>query len=233
MTTGFELVELPPSSRPRATASPLWMLSFVDLISLLVAFFMLLFALSGRSPEEWQQVAAPIAAYWHGGGAMTTPDLATAPAPRRPASRNLGLGYVAALVVGWQAADPALAELNLSISDDGLRLELPTDLVEAIASGRGGQAGQAAILDAGAQAKLAHIGSQLKALGNPVEVMVSGIGSPDRAMAWSDAVALAQAVSAQLGTTGLQPAVSNATLDPVPGAVRRIELIIREAEGLH
>ncbi|HWK43278.1 MAG TPA: flagellar motor protein MotB [Stellaceae bacterium] len=226
MTADLDLVGLSAPIRPRASANPLWMLSFVDLISLLVAFFMLLFALSGRSPEEWQQVAAPIAAYWHGDAALTSPDLA--PAPARPTvSRNFGLRYVAMLVQGWQTADPVLAQLQLTVGDDRLRLELPPDLVSELASGQGNA------VAGSAQAMLGHIGSQLSALGNPVDVVVTGIGSPDQAEAWSDAIALAQSVAEDLATAGLRPAASGATLDPMPGATRRIDLVIREAEGLH
>ena len=110
-------IEQPPT-RPR---SPGWMITFADLMSLLVSFFVLLFATTTVEQSNWERVVQPISEYLTGHrlagkGAAEVPP---------PAKARLDLGYAAALLDKLLADQPALKGATVRHEEHRLVLRLP------------------------------------------------------------------------------------------------------------
>jgi chemotaxis protein MotB len=122
---------LAPSYEP--PPQPVWLISFADLISLLLCFFVMLFAMSTVELSRWQKVS----------GAAGTTNVVNAPAtgakaaddsgPRRPSQSAIGaladngteLDYLAAILQRRLDAEPELQAAVLTHADDALVISLP------------------------------------------------------------------------------------------------------------
>ncbi|HLZ67200.1 MAG TPA: flagellar motor protein MotB [Aliidongia sp.] len=116
MPFGFDRDE--PPARPR---SPGWMITFADLMSLLVSFFVLLFATTTVERHDWERVVLPISEYLTG-HRLEGKGAAEVPAPGRA---RIDLNYAAALVDKLVADQPALAGTEVRREDHRLVLRLP------------------------------------------------------------------------------------------------------------
>lgn len=113
----------PPSMS--ASGRRMWLITFTDLVSLMLAFFVMLFAMSGVKVELWDATSQSLS---------RTLDPAPAPPPPPPvAARNvptvvrtpaLDLDYIAALFRRLSRGVPELVETRLARVPDGLILVL-------------------------------------------------------------------------------------------------------------
>jgi chemotaxis protein MotB len=225
--TPLDLVQPERSGASVRQVSPVWMISFVDLVSLLVAFFVMLFALSSGSTEQWHETARPIAEYWRGTAALRAPGVLPVGASSAATKPPLPLGYVASLIEGWRAADPVLAQIRAAARPDGISLEMPADsLIEP----------DGTAITAAGRLLLDHLAPRLAALSNPVEVLVYGVGSPEQSSVWRRAAGIGLIIARGLDTAGFHPAASSVSITPIgrngDRPERSIELIIRGTEGL-
>jgi len=115
MPFGFDRDRQP---RPR---SPGWMITFADLMSLLVSFFVLLFATTTVERQDWERVVQPISEYLTG-HRLAGKGAAEVPPPARA---RLDLGYAAALLDKLIADEPVLAGAVLRREEHRLVLGLP------------------------------------------------------------------------------------------------------------
>ena len=110
----------------------MWLITFTDLVALMLAFFVMLFAMSGVEVELWDATAQSLS---------RTRDPAPAPPPPPPvAARNvptavrvpaLDLDYLAMLLRRVTQDSPELAEARLARVPDGLILVLdPGDVFD-------------------------------------------------------------------------------------------------------
>jgi chemotaxis protein MotB len=156
---------------------PVWMISFADLISLLLCFFVMIFAMSSVELTRWREVAlanGPIP------NVTGTTDVVNAPVPESPARPNepmvrrpgraavgaiadngADLDYLAAVLQRRLDEDPALKPVVLSRLDDALLLLLP---IEGMFEAR------RADLSAAARPVVAALGRALGNLRNQVDV---------------------------------------------------------------
>jgi chemotaxis protein MotB len=224
--TPLDLVQ-PERSNPSARqASPVWMISFIDLVSLLVAFFVMLFALSRGSTEQWHETARPIAEYWRGTAALRAPGVLPVAPSSAAIKPPLALGYVASLIEGWRAADPVLAQIRAATRPDGISLAMPADsLLEP----------DGTAITAAGRLLLDHLAPRLAALSNPVEVVVHGVGSPEQSSVWRRAAGIGLLVARGLDTAGFHPGASSVSIAPIGRSggrpERGLELIIRGTDG--
>ena len=116
MPLGFDRDE--PPVRPR---SPGWMITFADLMSLLVSFFVLLFATTTVERRDWERVVLPISEYLTG-HRLEGKGAAEVPAPGRA---RIDLNYAAALLDKLLADQPMLAGSELRHEEHRLVLRLP------------------------------------------------------------------------------------------------------------
>ena len=107
-----------PPARPR---SPGWMITFADLMSLLVSFFVLLFATTTVERHDWERVVLPISEYLTG-HRLEGKGAAEIPVPGRA---RLDLGYAAALLDKLIADEPALTGIEVRREEHRLVLRLP------------------------------------------------------------------------------------------------------------
>jgi chemotaxis protein MotB len=108
------------ATRPR---SPGWMITFADLMSLLVSFFVLLFATTTVDRQDWERVVLPISEYLTG-HRLEGKGAAEIPPPGRA---RLDLSYAAALIDKLVTDQPALAGIALKREEHRLLLRLPAD----------------------------------------------------------------------------------------------------------
>jgi chemotaxis protein MotB len=200
---------------PRATA-PGWMITFADLLSLLLTFFVLVFATTAVGPKDWQRVVQPISTYLSG-RTIAAPQIA-GPAP--PPAR-LDLAYVSTLLERLVGAVPALTGAGLERREHDVVLTLP-------------QGREPADWVGGTPSPLADLARLLDGLDNRVEVVVHGgtDASPHaRPEAdWRRALGHAQDIAAalnRLGRTRPVAATGSADLPGGPQALR-IEIAIGE-----
>lgn len=118
MTPPLDFDQDQPPPRPR---SPGWMITFADLMSLLVSFFVLLFATTTVERRDWERVVLPISEYLtghrlEGKGAAEVPT---------PGQARLDLGYAAALLGKLVADQPLLAGAEVRREEHRLVLRLP------------------------------------------------------------------------------------------------------------
>lgn len=151
-------------ARPPVEVRTSWMLTFADVVSLLLTFFVLLFALSGVQTERFRNVADAFSR-------ALNPPLAAA--PTGAAIRNVGraaaapgadLGYLASLLEAVLRDAPALAAAVV-LEDDRLLLRLPANTVFASAS---------PMLAPAARPAVAALAEALAGIDNRIAVTVSG-----------------------------------------------------------
>jgi chemotaxis protein MotB len=171
-----------PAPRP-ATRSPGWLLTLADLLSLLLAFFVLLFAATSVQQDKWHRLVQPIAAYMTGRGTAGTG--AAGPGSTEPpgAPARDSLSYDGVLLRRLLAADTGLSGISLDETPHLIRLTLPagSDLSRA-----------------GALAQL------LGRLDNRVDVVVhvAPVAGGAAAASWRDGVLRALQIAAALRRDG-------------------------------
>src|SRR3984957_11140573 len=109
----------PEPEIPRSMA-PGWMITFADLLSLLLTFFVLVFATTTVEQKDWRRVVQPISAYLTG-RTITAPKVA---APVPAAQAKLDLTYVSTLLDRLVADVPPLAGSRVSRDEHRVVLTL-------------------------------------------------------------------------------------------------------------
>lgn len=211
-----------------------WMITFTDLIALMLTFFVLLYSMSSLEKQKWREL---VGAFSEQLNTMTPSD---APRPTvvlqikkdRDPAPGADLDYLEPILLEQLAADPALSALSLHRGRRGVVLSLPA---ASVFDGAG--AGTTA-----AARRLAYPLARLLAnLGNSVELTVvtrdqaedPGFRSP-----WAFALARAESVSDLLAHAGYdgpliaRAAVADPTRDPAGAPAERIDIVItKEARG--
>lgn len=215
----FDLAGPPPPAGP---ANPGWMITFADLLSLLLSFFVLLFATTSIDQRDWVRVMQPVTLYF-GGRAAPLPG-ATAPAPPPPTA-ILDMNYLTATLRQLVAQDPGLAGATVRGDEHRAILTLPATLLpcrHAVDPGR----------------RLAGLATLLANVDNEVEIMGHRGLDPTASAgpeAWSGALDLDDRVAGMLATAGIaRPVIRSARAD-LPGGrdACAADIILRDTTGGH
>ncbi len=151
-----------PAPSPRGPERPTWLISFADLIALLLAFFVLIYAMQRVETGPWEALVESLSL-------SLRPDHDARP-PKRAADDNINyaappraidLSYLEVLLTSRQAREGALAGVLLRRRGDHLIIALPSDLI--FASGR-------ATPIAADGLKLADIAAVLRNINNRIEI---------------------------------------------------------------
>lgn len=188
--------DTPPCAKQ--PTAPVWQLMFADLISLLLTFFVMLFAMNTIDLGKWNNVVATIATkpVPDGKGAATVvgAERNLAAMPSRFASH---LDYLAGVLRAQLGTEPLLASALIARQDDRLVLSLPADLL--FDSGR-------AELRPRATAALSALAGALRHIGNHVDVLGHADPNPIRGGAfasnWDLSLSRAAAVADGLRVAG-------------------------------
>ncbi len=150
-------------SRPRQPAFRAWMVTFADLLSLLLAFFVLLFAMSKVETNAWKTLVDALSDHLNPLHQWTPPPVDTeSTASRQFAKRAIDLDYLAGVLRAKMADGDILSHSILHRLDDTLVVSLPGNLIFS--------PGQAQLHD-GSQQAMAALASALKLVGNSIELV--------------------------------------------------------------
>ncbi len=196
----FDVIGPPPAASP----APGWMITFADLLSLLLSFFVLLFATTSINHQDWVRVMQPVTLYFGGKPAALPGTIAPAPTP--PAA-ILDMNYLTATLRQLVAQDPGLAGATVHGDDHRAVLSLPAALLpcrHAVDPGH----------------RLAALATLLGNVDNQIEIMGhAGLdptvsAGPD---AWAGALGLADRVATMLATAGVSRSFARSGRADLPG----------------
>ncbi|MCG5244140.1 flagellar motor protein MotB [Azospirillum doebereinerae] len=221
---------------PGGHRKTMWLISFTDLISLMLAFFVLMYSMSEPESQRWTKLAQGLAA--------TVPAArSTASSPSdRPADPRaafnaqavearaaIDLNYLGALLRGQISANAELAAVEVWREDDRVVIGLPG---ERMFDETG-----AAFTDPGRR-MLFLLGAVVGRIGNRIEVVGHAEREdPTGGAAWDRALTRAVAIAAALRETGYQrDLVARAVMGPAlelgegPGLAgrARVDIVVRE-----
>ena len=112
-----------PSIDPEA-----WMLSFGDLVSLMLVFFVMLFSMSTLEVEEFEAVVSALSQQFNPTAEAIRPKpTVDFDIPKIDATRAYSLDYLRALIGDKLAEDPVLGASAIHRLDDRLVISLPSD----------------------------------------------------------------------------------------------------------
>ncbi len=114
-----------------------WLITFVDLLALILAFFVMLFSMNAIQEEEWKPVVASFNKQFHG----ERPAVVEKPQVFKKSymtERPLGqdLDYLYKVIESKLARDPIFDRAKLSVAEDRIVLSLPGDLIFTSGSAR-------------------------------------------------------------------------------------------------
>lgn len=166
-----------------------WMITFADLLSLLLAFFVLMFTMSSINQGAWRAMADSLANRLQAGEPRTlSRDLADENFPRAFEREAMDLDYLRRVLRQKGAESELLARAVLRREDDRLVISLPADLLFPPA--------QATLTEAAAAAT-AVLGDVFRGVANQLEVEGHSDPEPlagDAAFASNWELSLARAV---------------------------------------
>lgn len=212
-----------------ASRRTLWLISLTDLISLMLAFFVLLVAMGRPDSGRWPVLAQGLSAR---SLARTPTDAAPdAKAPFNAATVEtdaaVNIDYLGALLLSQIREQPDLRGVAVWREDDRVVIALPGEAMFAN--------GGLVLADAGRRA-LFLLGAAVGRVGNRVEV----VGHAEReagdpALAWERALTRSVVVAEALRERGYRrDLVARAVLRPAPPRGdhgTRVDIVIREGEG--
>ena len=150
--------------------SKAWLVIFTDMVSLVLAFFVLLFSMSSVKVDEWKNMIDALSQSLN----PTRIEVVATPTARHNIAsiflkRAINLDYLTSVLEETVSADAALAETKIVRMEDFMIVMLPGDLL--FAPGR-------AVLSDKARQALFSLGGVLRNVDN--EVMVNGYSDPVR-----------------------------------------------------
>lgn len=235
----------PPPTRPHTTPQnntsnegPPWLISFTDIMALMLTFFVLLFSMSNPKKDAWTDVITALDSEFNkyfsakrAGGVFDDNDI-----DRLTAERTLNLNYLEALIARMTSEYEELKDVSVRAESNRIVISLPSSLLFT--------PGNANVSDAGRQV-LFHLGSVLGNILNPIDVQ--GFTDPDPvsggiyASNWHLSLARAASVAAELDEAGYEREITITgfadgrfdQIDPdLPQAeryerARRVDIIVR------
>ncbi|WP_298364630.1 flagellar motor protein MotB [Azospirillum sp.] len=180
----------------------MWLISFTDLISLMLAFFVLMYSMSEPESQRWTRLAKGLAETIPAARSTATTPSDRPADPRaafnaqaveaRPAA--VDVNYLGALLRGQTAANAELAAVEVRREDDRVVIGLPGE--------RMFDASGAAFTEEGRRIVFL-LGAVVGRIGNRIEVVGHAEREdPTGGAAWERALTRAVAVSAALRETG-------------------------------
>lgn len=212
---------------PQTPAGKAWLVTFSDLICLLLTFFVMLYAMSEPDPARYKALAA--------GAPGARPEQAGEERPEAAFSaasldrgKAIDIGYLGRVFESQMAKNPELADIRIDRVDGTLILSLPADLLFA--------SGEATLSEGGKRA-LFVMGGVAANIGNAMDVVGHADASPVThryPSNWELSLARAQTVADTLRQSGYLREItvrghgdgqSGGRVDP---SARRVDLVVRE-----
>ncbi len=187
--------EDPPKPGPDPEA---WMLSFGDLVSLMLVFFVMLFSMATLEKEEFEAIVSALAQQFNPAAqSLTSKPSADLDIPKVASSQGYSLSYLRALIGDKMGDDPILDHIRMHALHDRIVVSLPSDNLF--------EDGVAVLLE-GAPDSIERLGTVVRFLSNRIDV--NGHTDPDPATKrgfpsnWELSLARAMAVANILRRAG-------------------------------
>lgn len=216
---------------------PLWLVTFADLIALLLAFFVMLFATQRVESVPWEALIDSLSRSLD----VARADHKSEPSARRnirqlSAQRAVDLGYLEKLLRDKAAVEPPLHDIRIRRGEDRLTIELPADSLFPTGS---------AELTRSARGVIFSLAGILRNIGNRIDIHGHTDPRPVRgtvhASNWELSIARATAVADQLRRAGYHRAIAAlgyadtqfdgvskiAALSGAYAVARRVDIIVR------
>ena len=150
-------------SRPKRGHEQAWMVTFTDLLALILSFFVLLFAMSQIKMESWESFVEALTDRLNPNEEWQEPALLLErQAQRIMLARAVNLDYLQAILSEKMQADALMIDAHISRLDDRLVVSLPGDLVFEAAGWVPG---------AKARTSVMRLGDALQFVSNQVDVV--------------------------------------------------------------
>ncbi len=215
-----------------------WLTTFADLIALLLAFFVMLFAMSSVDPQPWEELTNALTislnpeAAWRQEAMLTDQSVDTT-----PALEATDLDYLHAVIIEKVRAVPILAQADVQKLDDRVVITLRTDALFSSGSD---------MLTDDARAALGVLGDALRHIRNRVDVDghtdPSAVTNARFASNWELSIHRALAVAEALRRAGYTQEIvamghADTRFDELPADLpleerydraRRVDVVIRD-----
>jgi chemotaxis protein MotB len=191
------MTTLAPSQSVAGPSRRLWLITFVDLVMLLLAFFVLMFSMSSVDQERYGAVARAYAATFSALGGTEEVSIGPQHIPAEQRSPGDDLAYLETVLKTAFARDPDLAGIQFRLTTQYLILALP------LASA----ADERWVLDNAARQQVFEVGGVLSNLPNRVAVVVPA-GLDAGPTGWAFARAQARLVREALVSSGYPRAIA-------------------------
>jgi chemotaxis protein MotB len=220
----LELLARPDLS---SAAGQAWLVTFTDLMALMLAFFVLMFSMSQIEDQKWRGLVEALASDLNTLHKVENPKPAVDFQPEEAAVvPGTDLDYLRSIVREQIAAHPLLAQATIQRAAERLVISLPAELL--FGADTAVPAPQAAVLGSA-------LVSVLRNLDNTIEVeahLESAGAAPAQHADWEMALARASAFTGVLihaGYTGRIVARATAPSGPAPGQGTRLDVVIHES----
>jgi chemotaxis protein MotB len=190
-----------PASLPGVPAQPhrrLWLITFVDLVMLLLAFFVLMFSMSSVDTTRYASIARSYADVFRGVGGVATNAVGPLRLPYVGHTPGDDIAYLETVLRTNFAHEDMLSAIQFRLTSQYLILLVPSHAT----SGAG-----IVDLDAATKRRFFELGGVLNNLPNRIAILAPAT-SGDNAAAWSAAAARARSVQAALESAGYQHALT-------------------------
>lgn len=190
----------PWSNRTADDAGPVWLVTFADLVALLLAFFVMMYATQRVEQGEWDSLVRSLSQ------SLRTVAPRDMPQPSAPdnlrllaGARAIELPYLQALLEGLRRSEPELANVLFHRLDDRLIIALPSELLFAPGDARP---------IPGARARVEHLALILRNVSNRIDIFGHTDPTPVSggrfASNWELSLARARGVAVMLREAGYE-----------------------------
>lgn len=232
--------DLYPTERRRGADRPsVWIMTFADITALLLAFFVMLFAMSSLEPEKWKSVISRVVTVDEREDTKAPPPDSTNTVSTEDIAPALPTDYLSQVLAEKFKRHAILSRVMVHRLDRQVILSLPVDALF--------QSGEIVLTPAAREAVFG-LASAVATLGNQIDVYGHTDQPPESQRAfpskWTLSLARAVAVAAELKRTGLARNVTMLGLGDsrfgelhpgLPEArrhalARRVDIVIRSTE---
>jgi len=212
--------------RGAAGRKTIWLVSFTDLISLLLAFFVLMFSMSEPQVQRWTKMAQGLSARSTATRPSDLPPVLAAPfnAATIEAQSTVNLDYLGALLHGQLAEVPDLAGVTVTREDDRVVIGLPGEVLFEKDAPMFSPRGRRVLYLLGAV--VGRIGNRIEVVGHAEREDVPAGAAWDRSLARAVAVSMALREHGYrrdlVARTGMGRLLRTDTAGP------RVDIVVRE-----
>ena len=205
------------ASQAQGRATRPWLITIVDLVTLLLSFFVLLFSMSKVEPKRFNEVAQS-----YGDAFAAVHDDTGRRLPKITAAAGDDLSYLQAVMKAAFASSPTLKDVEFHLTPQYLMLTLPVTGLFVPGSGGFADSAQTPVFD------LSGVLSNLKNRIAVVGTAPMDTGSGDAA--WALAIARAKSMADALAAGGYDQPVTvlgrGANATDVAAAIGRVEIMV-------